>query len=337
MPVASKYSSNSVSSTLDIALNHPMIRTSGTIIDVSHLSSATIIGNHRPRPILIPPATLSECDINRVPPPLSGRGDRKGHLFPFSRSPSPRLRDCATRSSSGKFKTPPHSPDTDEFFGPPESFRSGSPASSTSASGRSLYRSSKMHNDSIPLGRYPKSPLSPKPTNTGLPPQNSPRRGNHGRQFSRNMQLNLGRYHPSNFPQSNGPSEGSYAMQGPQITHARAPPPMQIESPRLMREKHREFIEKARLSSKLAASPQSVKPEAPRLDPLGSPKGPVTPLALEEAGDYFSTVGGGKISPATSPGARSPRANSISSDEDTEPAKKTRKLAPPRPNLELGG
>lgn len=89
-----------------------------------------------------------------------------------------------------------------------------------------------------------------------------------------------------------------------------------MESPRLLREKHREFIEKARQSSKLAASPFAIKPDAPRLDPLGSPHGNVTPLALEEAGDYFSVGALGKMSPATSPGTRSPRAASISGDED---------------------
>lgn len=88
-----------------------------------------------------------------------------------------------------------------------------------------------------------------------------------------------------------------------------------------MREKHREFIEKARQSSKLAASPFSVKPDAPRLDPLGSPHGNVTPLALEEAGDYFAVGVMGKMSPVTSPGTRSPRAASISGDEDVKLSK----------------
>lgn len=135
------------------------------------------------------------------------------------------------------------------------------------------------------------------------------------------MQLNLGRFHPSNFSQADA-SSGTGA---PQITYTRAPPPVQVESPRLLREKHREFLQQAQLSSKLAASPLSAKPDAPRLDPLGSPKGAVTPLALEEAGDYFSTAGAGKVSPAASPGARSPRAASVSSDDDTKP-NKSRKI-----------
>ena len=133
------------------------------------------------------------------------------------------------------------------------------------------------------------------------------------------MHLNLGRFHPSNFPQGDSIPE---AMAPPQITYA--PAPITAESPRLMRQKQREFIEKARLTSKLAASPMSSKPDAPRLDPLGSPIGQVTPLELEEAGDYFSTMGAGKKSPATSPAARSSRSSSGSRED------------PPRRTLALG-
>ena len=60
------------------------------------------------------------------------------------------------------------------------------------------------------------------------------------------------------------------------------------------------------MSSKIAASPMGVKPDAPRLDPLGSPKGPMTPLALEEgAGDYFAVPQKMGSSPGGSPGSRS--------------------------------
>jgi len=85
-----------------------------------------------------------------------------------------------------------------------------------------------------------------------------------------------------------------------------------------MQEKQREFIEKVRFSSKIAASPFTNKPGAPRLDPLGSPKGPVTPLALEEQGDYFLVARAGKTSPAVSPGARSVRSTGSSGKEDVK-------------------
>ena len=44
------------------------------------------------------------------------------------------------------------------------------------------------------------------------------------------------------------------------------------------------------MSSKIAASSMGQKPDAPRLDPLGSPKDAVTPLALEEDTDYFAAA-----------------------------------------------
>jgi hypothetical protein len=74
-----------------------------------------------------------------------------------------------------------------------------------------------------------------------------------------------------------------------------------------MKERQRDLINKAKMSSRIAASPHGVKPDAPRLDPLGSPKGPVTPLALalEERGDYFLIPHSGENSPAVSPASRS--------------------------------
>lgn len=271
--------------------------------------------------IAIPLPTLTVCNISRVPTPLSGRGDRKTHLFPFSRSPSPRR---SPARSSGKCRSISSNSDSEESFGRFERAQSASPVSS--ASGRSALGSFTMHNESISVGRYPTSPLSPNPSvKKSLSPQNSQRRGNHGRQASRTTQSGLGRFHPSNFSQPELVPSSSTNMNAPQITYSRAPPTLPVESPRLMREKHREFLEKAKLSSKLAASPLAIKPDAPRLDPLGSPKGPVTPLALEEAHDYFSIDGAGKISPAASPSARSPRSRSVSDDEDMK-SNKNRKL-----------
>ena len=76
-----------------------------------------------------------------------------------------------------------------------------------------------------------------------------------------------------------------------------------------MREKQRELLDTVRISSMIAASPAGQKPGSPRLHPLGSPKGPVTPLALEEPTDYFSVTGTGQRSPAASPGAKSHRSS----------------------------
>lgn len=70
-----------------------------------------------------------------------------------------------------------------------------------------------------------------------------------------------------------------------------------------MRERQRELIDRARMSSKIAASPMGIKPDRPTLAPLGSPTGVVTPLELEERDDYFQVSGAERISPAQSPGS----------------------------------
>ncbi|KAK5045897.1 hypothetical protein LTR84_008683 [Exophiala bonariae] len=132
------------------------------------------------------------------------------------------------------------------------------------------------------------------------------------------MHMNLPRFHPANFSHldaSTGASSSS--VQSPTITLSRIPQPLQLESPRLMREKQKEFLERAQLSSKIAASSMGVKPGNPRLDPLGSPKGAVTPLELDEAADYFQVAGAGKISPATSPQPRSPRSDQTPDKEES--------------------
>ena len=256
-----------------------------TVATSTSLQASATSKHRKPEPILIPRPTLAARDINRIPTPLSGRGDLKGHLFPYSRSPSPR--DVAGRSAAKS----QHSSvsDSEEFFGRLEWLRSASPGSSLN-----------MRNEALATASYPTSPLSPKPpSNQGLSPQNSQRRGNHGRPSGQRTQLNVGRFHPSNYIQAESLLTGS-SMQAPQITYTRAPAPVQIESPRLLREKHREFLEKAKLSSKLAASPLSIKPDAPKLNPLGSPKGVMTPLELE-GDDYFSVTAAGKRSPVGSP------------------------------------
>jgi len=116
--------------------------------------------------------------------------------------------------------------------------------------------------------------------------------------------MNLPRYHPSNFHHEDIPA-GVASVQTPGLVMPRDQQQTPVESPRLMRERQRELIDRARMTQRIAASPMGIKPDAPRLDPLRSPKGPVTPLALEEDGDYFQTGAVAKVSPASSPGARS--------------------------------
>jgi hypothetical protein len=180
--------------------------------------------------------------------------------------------------------------------------------------------------------RYtPTSPLSPRLPAAGRPhsPQPSRHRAHHSKKDSRGLQMNLPRYHPANFPQGDGPTQTGQ-FQGPAIVLNRAPNPTVVETPRMMRERQRELIDRAKLSSKIAASPMGVKPDAPRLDPLGSPKGPMTPLALEDgAADYFAVSKKPRSSPGASPGSRSDSSFEIGEDDrGKKPAKG--KMSPPR-------
>ncbi|KAJ9608288.1 hypothetical protein H2200_007276 [Cladophialophora chaetospira] len=186
-----------------------------------------------------------------------------------------------------------------------------------------------MNSDGYP-GRYtPTSPLSPRLQSSQqplAPPPTRARSGQHARQAARNMHMSLPRFHPGNFIHRDQAATPSSTVQSPAFTLQRVTEPVMMESPRLMREKQREFLERAHLSSKIAASSMGVKPTAPQLNPLGSPTGQVTPLALEgEGDDYFQVAGAGKVSPAGSPGPRgSPRSEVSSDKEDSKNNKQIR-------------
>jgi hypothetical protein len=117
------------------------------------------------------------------------------------------------------------------------------------------------------------------------------------------MNIPIPKYHPLQYQKQRDMSAPNVSSShNPIITYTKHS--CSTESPRLMKERQRELIDKAKMSSRIAASPHGMKPHAPRLDPLGSPKGPVTPLALEEAGDYFLVAGNEENSPWISPGLR---------------------------------
>jgi hypothetical protein len=150
--------------------------------------------------------------------------------------------------------------------------------------------------------RYtPTSPLSPRLQGSARPISPQPAR-THG-QASRPMKIPIPKFHPLQFQQRDMPAPSSASSHNPILNYTKHS--STTESPRLMKERQRDLIDKAKMSSRIAASPHGVKPNAPRLDPLGSPKGPVTPLALEEGSDYFLIAGSGENSPSVSPASRS--------------------------------
>jgi hypothetical protein len=242
------------------------------------------------QPILIPTTPISRRDPDRVPTPVSGRGDRKGHFFPVKAFSPTRLAHFPTGQEDIPQTLPP------PRFDHPYHRRSFS--LTLSPHSRPL---AVMHSDRTSSHYTPTSPLSPRLEGSARPISPEPSRAR--RQASRPMAIPIPKFHPLQFQQQRDmPSlaaASSYNSIANYTRHSST-----TESPRLMKERQRELIDKAKMSSRIAASPYSVKPDAPRLDPLGSPKGPVTPLALER-GDYFLIAGGGDNSPSVSPASRS--------------------------------
>jgi hypothetical protein len=255
----------------------------------------------RTDPIQIPTIRIPVQDLEHTYTPVSARNSPRRDFFPHPRTPSPGGLIVARPSKERHF-----SPESDD-----NSSGRGRGRRSSSSSSRSLIFS--MHAEQQYTGRYmPTSPLSPKLPSSSRPlsPQHTTSRPSQSRSTSRNLHMTLPRYHPANFGLGNHAASNtssvaatpSSAVQSPAITLNRVNAPLQIDSPRSMRDRQREMLENVRISSMMASQQ---KPGAPKLNPLGSPKGPVTPLALEEGGDYFSISRTGKTSPAMSPGAKS--------------------------------
>lgn len=242
------------------------------------------------QPILIPTTPASRRDPDRIPTPLSGRGDRKGHLFPVKGLSPTRPPHFASGHEDLAQTLPP--PGFDHTYHPRSLSLALSPRPRPLA---------MMHVDRSSSRYTPTSPLSPRLEGTTRPISPPPSRAH--RQASRPMNIPIPKFHPLHFQQRDMPAASSALSHNPILNYSRHY--STTESPRMMKECQRDLIDKAKMSSRLAASTHGVKPHAPRLDPLGSPKGPVTPLALEEGGDYFLIASSGENSPTVSPASRS--------------------------------
>jgi hypothetical protein len=95
------------------------------------------------------------------------------------------------------------------------------------------------------------------------------------------------RYHPG-FQYDSSAAKGWPSVGSPNKDYGTGTHPILRETPELMREKQEEFIRAVRFQCKMAASAVSLRPISPHLHPCDSPKGPVSPLTLGEARDYFS-------------------------------------------------
>jgi hypothetical protein len=239
---------------------------------------------------------VNRRDPDRVPTPVSGRGDRKGHLFPTGDlSPT-----GISQPQSGSKHSHPALP---RQSSPPPCLEHSSRRQSFSPTCSPIPKSFiTMHRDRAGSRYVPTSPLSPRLEGTAQPISPQPPKAQ--RQFSRPMNIPLPKFHPLQFHHQRDASMASTTSSQHSIFNYNNRT-LSTESPRFMKERQRELIDSANLSSRIAASSYGLKPDAPRLDPLGSPKGPVTPLALEETGDYFLIGGSGELSAPSSPGSRS--------------------------------
>ena len=134
--------------------------------------------------------------------------------------------------------------------------------------------------------RYrPSSPLSPK-MSVPLPSINSSQKA---RAPAQRLNLaGLPKYHPANFPSRDSsaapPSPLSSRSMTSQPFHGRS-----SDAKQQLLQYQRDLINNTTKTSRsLLSSSVSSKPSPPRLNPLRSPGGPMTPFMLEATGDYLA-------------------------------------------------
>ena len=287
--------------------NHPSFTTTTT-----HTNTGTPPRDFQSRissPIPIP---TPRRDPDEIPTPVSGRGHRRRHHFPFG--------SLAFRRDLSPIQVPGLFDENDVAV----------PLSPI----RHMSISTAMHGDRGTSYYTPTSPLSPNmnPSARPISPQPSRPRASFSPKSSKPMRIgNLPRFHPAVYQSPNQtPDTGSgpRSATSPLLKPGNAQNRLSADSPRLMRQYQRELLARADISSRMAASPYAAKPNAPRIDPADSP-GPVTPLELENAGDYFMVAGGGN-GPAISPGSRGEDALKDAGSKAKLPKTNTKKSSPRR-------
>lgn len=211
-------------------------------------------------PIPIPARPLPS---SRPTTPLTGRA-AKSAGFPFSHD------DPSQKSPFG------HSPSSGSSSKTISPARSQSPCMSPSV----------MSREQTPHRTQPSSPLSPAMPLSPLLPYTLDGRTS-GRAGPRVQMPALPRLHPANFPSSHPPERGSS-----QRSHSRNPRHPLSHAQHKLYKYQRDLIANATRPSPPVALPTLPDLSPPRLHPLGSP-GPVTPLTLEEKGDYLAAGAAG--------------------------------------------
>ena len=212
-------------------------------------------------PIDIPARKKAQGQVSRPTTPLTARAPQ-GEYFTSWQKTEPRISESLTPYYSSRAKHPSDKRDT-------------------SATQRRFTQMTPRTESS----RYrPSSPLSSK-TSHPLPLINSSQKP---RIPPQSLKLpGLPKYHPANFP-PNGSIPAPPSPLSPRSVTPQPRPALGSDAKRQLLQYQRDLINNiAKTSRSLASSSVSSKPSPPRLNPRGSPGGPMTPFMLEGATDYL--------------------------------------------------
>ncbi|KAL4934914.1 hypothetical protein BDV06DRAFT_144525 [Aspergillus oleicola] len=233
----------------------PLPRSRSPVADLSDSFEKLSTYHTRSRPIPIPRSPYSPHEEDIPVTPLTGRFEKD--YFPHH-DLSERSRDRHTRTRHprrySEYRSPRMRSDSSNFYSPVTS-----QSMSMSSSGRS-----------------------------GSPPPPLSRAQNAAKSAPAIRLGDLPRFHPAVYQSSGNSQALTGQLPSPRQSRQQAYRPAPASRDPVSQ--YRDFIEGVVLQEP-ASRPISPGPSAPRLNPLNSP-GPVTPLALEEAGSYLSAGGG---------------------------------------------
>lgn len=212
-------------------------------------------------PIDIPARKKAEGQLSRPTTPLTARAPQ-GEYFTSWQKTEPRISESLTPYYSSRTKKYPNSRDP-------------------SAGQRGFAR---MNPRSEATRCRPSSPLSPTMP-AALPSINSSHKA---RAPAQSLNLaGLPKYHPANFPSRDSSPAPPSPLSSRSVTSQPRSGHGSDAKKRLLQYQRDLINNTAKTSRSLLSSDVSSKPSPPRLNPLGSPGGPMTPFMLEGAGDYL--------------------------------------------------
>ena len=248
-------------------------------LDAANIPKAATPSSKRTAPIAIPQRKINS---ETVTTPLSGRPRR------FDDSA------FAAFQSSRASERSPHSPSTRSYYSSSQSSQS-STDDSPNLSPRQTCNISHMH-------RGPPSPLAPTMSNRSLnteqesgPRPRNPHRPPHGLNLS-----NLPRFQPPNLPNTDSNISSASRNTFRNLSSQSRPYRPGSDAQQKLQQYQRDYVANLKRTANPSQSFIST-PESPRLAPLGSPGGPMTPLLLEAQSDYL-LAGSKDSSPGSSTG-----------------------------------